>query len=31
VADAYGPTVNDAIRALDEQFEAWRMARHNRG
>ena len=25
--DGYGPTVNDAMRALDEHFDMWRQAR----
>ena len=25
VAEAYGPTVTEAIRALDASFEAWRL------
>jgi hypothetical protein len=34
VADTYGPTVSEAMRALDEHFDAWSRAhpaRRNRG
>ena len=29
VPDAYGPTVTDAMRALDAHFDAWRRAHPN--
>jgi hypothetical protein len=29
VQDAYGPTVTDAMRALDAHFDAWRRAHPN--
>jgi len=30
LADAYGPTVTEAMQALDESFEAWRRQGMNR-
>jgi hypothetical protein len=29
VPDAYGPTVRDAMRAMDADFDAWRRAHPN--
>ena len=30
VADAYGPTVSEAMRALDACFETWRLRDHTK-